>query len=37
MILVFTKKPIFISNSEVLVPKEFALFSRKVNLGVQHG
>ena len=36
MILVFTKKPIFISNIEVLVPKEFGLFSRKVNLGVEH-
>lgn len=35
MVLVFTKKPIFISNSEVLVPKEFGLFSRKVNLGVR--
>ena len=36
MILVFTKKPSFISNSEVLVLKEFGLFSRKVNLGVQN-
>lgn len=36
MILVFTKKPSFISNSEVLVLKEFGLFSRKVNVGVQN-